>query len=126
MKHPEQDLQRSVAQYLDAVLAKDVLWTAIGHGGGGKIRGAMLKGMGLKRGVPDIYIAWDYFEIDDSHQRNTVWIELKAATGRQSQEQHVFEQRAAAIGHKYTICKSVNDVASALEEYGVPTRETKR
>ena len=47
-----------VADFLTAVIRTDqgVFWTTFPAGGGGKIRGAQLKGMGLKAGMPDILV----------------------------------------------------------------------
>jgi hypothetical protein len=125
MKHPEQDLQRAVARYLDAVLPKDVLWSCIPSGGGGAIRGKQLKAMGLKRGLGDIYIAWNETH-GDAFSQETCWLELKSKQGRQSDEQCAFEVAAQKIGHSYFICRSVDTVRDALKSACVPTRETKR
>lgn len=132
MKHPEQTLQRSVAQYLDLVLDRSVVWSAIGHGGGGKIRGAMLKGMGLKPGVPDLYISWrERHNPNMSYQGDfqaapenygTLWLELKADKGKQSAVQKQFQTRVEWLYHRYNIVKSIDDVAAALKDCGVPTR----
>jgi hypothetical protein len=124
-QHPEQSLQRSVAQYLDLVLDKSVVWSAIGHGGGGKIRGAQLKGMGLKRGIPDLFITWD---LEDLISRSIVlWIELKAEKGKQSPEQKIFEERIESLRcHYYRVCKTLDDLVAILKECEVPQRITGR
>jgi hypothetical protein len=129
MKHPEQDLQRSVAQYLDTVLARHVVWSAIPSGGGGAIRGAQLKAMGLKRGLGDIYLSWQAVAHGIAGPTvvcYTAWLELKSNRGVQSKEQKDFQVRVQGLGHAYCVCKSVDDVSVALKILSIPTRETKR
>ncbi len=70
--HPEQALQRQIVGYLAWALAPPAWFTTIGHGGGGQVRGMILKGMGMKAGVPDILLAFD---------GHAYFLELKAGTG---------------------------------------------
>lgn len=112
MKRPEQELQIAVARYLSLALKPPVIWTAIGHGGGGKVRGAILKAMGVQAGWPDILVI--------APDRIIVALELKAKAGRQSPAQH---DVAVALHHcraDYFLCKSVNDVELALACCNVP------
>lgn len=117
MRNPEAQLQRAVASYLSLVLPDKVMWSAIGHGGGGKIRGAQLKGMGLRRGLADFYIAW--YTING---QQTLWIELKSKDGRQSDEQKQFQTCVENIGHSYIICRSIDEVVNAIILNAVPTK----
>jgi hypothetical protein len=114
--HPEQSLQRAVATYLSRVLAAPTFFTAIGHGGGGKLRGAILKGMGVWAGVPDILII---------NRGRCLWIELKTAKGRLSPVQIAAQQLLVAAGCSVTVCRSIDDVRERLEVWGVPTIEAK-
>lgn len=52
----ERDFQAVAMEYLDMALPAWAVATAFPAGGGGKMRGAMLKKMGLKTGWPDIQI----------------------------------------------------------------------
>lgn len=42
------------------------------------------------------------------------WIECKSETGRQSPEQRSFQDQVQRHGHRYTLCRSVDDVIAAL------------
>lgn len=117
MRNPEAQLQRAVASYLSLVLPDKVMWSAIGHGGGGKIRGAQLKAMGLRRGLADFYIAW--YTING---QQTLWIELKSKDSRQSDEQKQFQICVENIGHSYIICRSIDQVVNAIILCAVPTK----
>lgn len=125
-KHPEAELQRAVAKYLDLALPKHCWWTAIGHGGGGKIRGAQLKAMGVKPGVADIMVlrpcVVNLGPVYETALR-IIWIELKSANGRQSADQERFESLMCAMPDTYyCVARSVVDVAAALETAGVELR----
>ena len=122
-RRPEQALQRAIAQFLMMALPPEIVWSAIGHGGGGKIRGAILKAMGLRAGLGDIVIF--YRERDVQPPRSsTLWLELKSDRGRQSPEQITFMNEVQQLGHYYRLCRSINDVSETLRHYGVPTRAT--
>lgn len=47
-----------------------------------------------------------------------LWIETKTRTGVQSQAQKDFEAEVKAEGHDYMICRSVDEMATKLKEYG--------
>lgn len=114
---PEYALHCQVADYLSRALSLEdgVWWTTFPAGGGGKVRGARLKRMGLKAGVPDILIliGGDAF-----------WIELKAKGGRVSSEQSQFMMaicKTSGLG-RTAVCRSVTEVEHALQSWHIPTR----
>jgi hypothetical protein len=43
-----------------------------------------------------------------------VWIEVKSATGKQSELQKSFQLQVEAEGHKYVLARSISDVEAAL------------
>ena len=55
-RETESILQASIFETIKLVLSKDVLITCFPSGGGGKIRGARLKKMGLSSGWPDLQL----------------------------------------------------------------------
>jgi hypothetical protein len=44
-----------------------------------------------------------------------LWIEAKAPSGRQSHEQHMFQQIVEADGHKYLLCRDSRELEEFLE-----------
>jgi hypothetical protein len=114
--HPEQSLQTAVAAYLGWSLSPRSFFTAIGHGGGGRLRGAILKGMGLKAGVPDILII---------HGGRCCFLELKAKAGSLSAEQRLVHAVIVSAGASVAVARSLEDVKAALDVWGIPTRTEK-
>jgi len=83
MHHPEDDLQRAVAEYLDL---QGWLWWHTPNGGRrDKREAARFRRLGVRPGVPDVLIfeRWQ----DGEEQGFGVAIELKAGKGRLSPEQ---------------------------------------
>lgn len=64
-----------------------------------------LQGVGCRRGFPDLTAMKD---------GETVYIEVKTETGRQSDYQKEFEQICKAHGCRYLLARSVDDVAELL------------
>lgn len=113
--NPEQRLQIAVAAYLRLALRSPTTWTAIGHGGGGKVRGALLKASGVVPGWPDLLIMHPMFA-------NTlvVGIELKAKKGRVSPQQRGISMEFALCNAGYHFARSLEDVEYILRTAGIP------
>ena len=109
--HPEDDLQRVVAKYLDRM---GWLWCHVPNGGSRRrIEAAILKGLGVKRGVPDILI----FERWSSEKGtgHGVAIELKSARGRVREEQNDWLIALAARGWQSRVCRTLDEVIEVCE-----------
>lgn len=44
-----------------------------------------------------------------------IWLEVKTATGKQSELQRSFQQQAERHGHRYAVVRSVDDVEALLK-----------
>ena len=119
-RQSEQSLHRVVAQYLDAALPADCWWTTFPAGGGGKIRGAQLKAMGLKAGVPDVLIlrGAQFFT------PRILWIELKAKRGMVSMVQDIVHHDLRRMGCHVACCRSLDDVQETLIGWGIVPKVT--
>ena len=113
MKRLEQQFQQSVAAYLERVLPPGVFWTAVGHGGGGRTRGAILKSMGVRPGVPDLIFLY--------HGR-FLGIELKAGKGTLSSAQDSCASLIVAAGGTWASARTLDDVERTLVAFGIPLK----
>jgi len=52
----------------------------------------------------------------------TLWVELKSAKGKLSEAQEFFQNELAAFGHHYFVARSVNQLETILQTFGVETR----
>jgi hypothetical protein len=115
-RHEEDDLQRSVIQYLDLALGPDGVAYAIPNGGKrSKKEAARMKGLGVKAGIPDIGICF---------RGRALFIELKAPRGVVSQAQRDRCRELTYAGAAVCCCRSVPEVEAALREACVPLRAT--
>ena len=111
----EAELHRAVADFLRAVIdPAQVEWTTFPAGGGGKVRGAMLKAMGLLAGWPDIQI--------QPRNRCLCLIELKAEGKYPTPEQRALHERLKALGCLVAVCRSVDEVEGVLSAWEIPRK----
>ena len=114
-KLSEYQLHCSVAAYLDRRFPPggDVWWTTIGHGGGGKVRGAKLKATGVKRGVPDIMILHRRGNIPSMQVTDPYFIELKAIGKKMTADQLEFARWANGV---VQVAYTISDVELILDD----------
>lgn len=122
--NPEQRLQMAVADYLALALKPPTIWTAFPAGGGGRVRGAFLKAMGLKAGWPDIVVMAPWDKFDAYHRSLVVGIELKAAKGRLSNAQEGVRSSFVQAGAHWFLARSVDEVEGFLRGVGIPLSAT--
>lgn len=75
------------------------------------MHGAMLKRMGVKAGVPDLFF---FIPANGYHG---LWIELKKTNGQISKEQRIFLHDAKSMGYSAKVCYGAKDAAIAIKEY---------
>lgn len=119
-KSPEQELHLDVAKFLRVALRRPVFWTTFPAGGGGKLRGAVLNGMGLVRGVPDILIFAPLTAVISAGHSLVLGIELKADAGRLSPEQIGTHADMMEAGVRCRVARSVDHVQDILLANGIP------
>lgn len=114
----EDALHRTVADFLRIALPPSYPWTTIGHGGGGRLRGARLKGLGLHEGWPDIQIL-------QPPNGRFLGPELKRPVGgKPSNDQLIVHALIRAAGGAVEFCRSLEEVEIFLRRHGVPLRAT--
>jgi hypothetical protein len=113
VNHPEDDIQRAVAQRLDAL---GVLWCHTPNGGKrGRVEAARLNGLGVKPGVPDVLI---YDPPPNSPSAKGAALELKAPKGKPSESQIVWLTKLAARGWETDIAYGLDEAHAILDAWG--------
>jgi hypothetical protein len=110
---PEERLHRDIAEYLTWVLAGCAWWSTIPLGGGGRLRGAILNGLGVKDGLPDMII------VDAGR---ALWLEIKPRKGVVSAVQKVCHEALRLARSDVAVVRSVEDTEQALLRWNVPLR----
>ena len=111
--HPERTFQKQLVAHLRLALPPDVFMTAFPAGGGGEIRGAHLKAMGLVAGVPDLLFV---------HRGQLYGMELKAKRGVLSENQELCQDYLAQAGVDCVTVRTLAEAYRALDAWGIPTR----
>ncbi len=115
-KRPEQTLQIQVARYLAVALRYPVWWSSIDHAAKlGKVAAGQRQARGVKPGIPDLMILWP-----DGNRTKILGIELKSPTGSQSPVQKDVETAWAACHVPVVVCRSLQEVETALTIWRVP------
>lgn len=107
---PEQQFQVVLIQVLSWTLKPDVLVTHFPAGGGGRVRGAQLKRMGLLPGMPDLLFL---------HKGCVYFLELKAAKGRLTPAQKDIHTWLENHGFVVNVARSVEEALSILKRWGL-------
>jgi hypothetical protein len=103
MRHIEDTLQKTCVQWFS--LAFRPYHRLLHHSpNGGKrnaIEAAKFKAMGVRAGFPDLGL----------------FIELKTAKGRQTDNQKYFQKALEAQGYRYEVVRSLNDFRQIISNY---------
>jgi hypothetical protein len=113
-RHEEDDLQRSIVQFLRWALPTNAFYFHIPNGGQRHTKAAQrLVPLGVRAGVPDLCIVY---------AGSPIFIELKAKTGALSAVQRQVIDKLRLCGAEVLICRSLSCVETALLELGVPLK----
>ena len=120
MRHLEDAMQSSVIRWARMRQATAPELEMLHHIPNGGRRGVLeakrLKGQGVVPGIPDLHLPvarGPYCGL---------WIEMKTATGRLSEDQRKIIAMLRAEGHRVEVCRSAADAVEVLEDYmRVPT-----
>lgn len=105
--------QRGYAAFLSKALPIDAYWTAIDVGRSrNRDEGQLRKARGVKAGIPDFLIVW---------RGVTVWLEIKAGQSL-SPVQRTTRDALLANGHKWALCRRVEEIETALLAAGISLR----
>lgn len=110
MRREEDAEQIALCEWLDR---KRLLYYHPANGGArSAVTGALLKRMGVKKGVPDICICEPNFD------HHGLYIEMKKRKGgRVSEEQKEWLQGLTDRGYKAVVCRGWDEAREAVEEY---------
>lgn len=110
----EDDIHAAVADFLGAALYGATFWTALElPDAKSKAEGTRRKRLGLKPGIPGIMMV---------HGRTAHFIEPMTLRGSLSDAQIDRRKEIIAAGGMWAVCRSVDQVARQLRNWGIPTK----
>lgn len=113
-RHPEDEIQRPIVDFLRVALPADASFTAFPGGGKrSKVEAAIMKGLGVRAGMPDIQIVW---------QGRYHGIEVKVPKKYPTEVQRDMHAELCHAGGRVAVCRSLADVEETLAEWGIPLK----
>jgi hypothetical protein len=109
----EARVQAVCVEYIELV-APQVLVFFVPNGGYGRSLSRM-KWMGAKNGITDLVLV-------DEHSL-AYFVEIKDAEGKLSDDQKAFRDYCFKTKKPWALVRDVNDMAKALDKFGISTRE---
>lgn len=117
MKHrrPEDFVQRAVLEHLDFRGKPGLFAFHVPNGGGrSPIEGAILKGLGVRAGVPDLIIL---------HEGRCFGLELKPPSGgRVTPAQTAAHEQMRQAGAEVAVAAGIDEALARLDEWGLLRR----
>lgn len=114
-KRPENDIQRSIVKYIQAVLPHGIVM-AIPNASRRTANGKPMNAApGLLPGAPDLVVVLPKAKV--------LWLEVKAPKGKVSSHQIHVHGKLNALGHVCAVVRSIEDVQRAFDHLGIETRE---
>jgi hypothetical protein len=106
---PEDQIQRAVLEHLRLRGPRSAYWFHVPNGGGRTaIEGAILKGLGVRAGVPDLIIV---------HDGKTYGLELKADGNRPTKLQIEAQDAMRAAGAEVAVAVGLDAALQQLEHW---------
>ena len=112
MIRPEEQLQRTITDWLWLVRPRCMWWHTPNSGRRSKAEAGVFKALGVRAGVPDLL-----FVLPPAARLCA--IELKAGRGGLSEEQEQFEADILRMGGEFALCRYLGQVQEALAGWGV-------
>jgi hypothetical protein len=112
-REPEATLQALIFDSIKEILLPEVLITCFPSGGGGRIRGAKLKKMGLSSGWPDLQLI---------HKAKYYGLEVKTPVGRLSPAQSKLIDKLKTQGAKVSVVRSEKDAIEQIIKWRLHKR----
>jgi hypothetical protein len=110
-RQPEQAIQRTVVQHLQARAVPRTYWFHVPNGGSRRpIEAAILKTLGVRAGVPDMMVICN---------GRIYGLELKAEGGRTTEAQRLAHEELRAAGAEVGVAVGLDAALDQLEQWGV-------
>ena len=108
-RHRESEIQRSAVAWFRYSFPRYLIFAVPNGGSRNAIEAANMKREGVMAGVSDLIIVAD---------RRVLFVEMKdGKNGRQSEHQKEFQHRVEVLGHRYVVCRSLDDFMAKVKEW---------
>lgn len=106
--HREHDIQVSCISWFRYEYPRYLIFAVPNGGSRHAIEAANMKREGVTAGVSDLIIVADH---------KVLFVEMKDRRGRQQESQREFQHKVEVLGHRYVLCRSIDDFMFAVKEW---------
>ena len=107
-RHEESGIQQACVTWFRYAFPRYLVFSVPNGGSRNVVEAANLKKEGALAGVSDLIVVADH---------KVLFVEMKTARGRQRETQREFQRRVEVLGHRYVVCRSVDDFMRAIKEW---------
>lgn len=111
MRHLESSLQIHCVRWFRLEHPDLVIFSIPNGGKRSAITAKIMKAEGQMSGVADLFV------MCSKKNYHGLWIEMKVGSGKQSDTQKYFQQRAIDFGYKYDIARSFDEFVKITTDY---------
>ena len=106
--HEESEIQQACVSWFRYTYPRYVIFSVPNGGSRNVIEASNLKKEGALAGVSDLVVV---------AERRVLFVEMKTAKGRQQDTQKEFQHRVEVLGHRYVVCRSLDDFMRAINAW---------
>jgi len=114
MKHPEQDLQRACVKWFKIQYPNILIFHPANGGFRTKIEAAIMKGIGVMPGIPDLVIC------HNNGESGALFVEMKSGNGKLSDKQKEVIKWLRSNKYECEVCNSLDDFINIVNIYIKP------
>lgn len=104
----ESEIQQSCIRWFRYSYPRYLVFSVPNGGSRNVIEAANLKKEGALAGVSDLVVVAD---------RKVLFVEMKTRKGRQQESQKDFQHRVEVLGHRYVVCRSLDDFMREIKNW---------
>lgn len=107
-RHLESGIQQACVRWFRLAFPRYLCFAVPNGGSRNAIEAANMKKEGVMAGVSDLIVV---------AERRVLFVEMKTRKGRQQDTQKAFQHRVEVLGHRYVVCRSLEDFMRAVNEW---------
>ena len=107
-RHIESEIQQSCVRWFRLTFPKYIIFSIPNGGSRNVVEAANLKKEGALAGASDLMVIADH---------RVLFVEMKTPKGRQQESQKEFQHRVEVLGHRYVVCRSLDDFMQKVKDW---------
>ena len=107
-RHIESEIQQSAVSWFRYAYPSYIIAAITNGGSRNVLEASNMKREGVLAGFSDLIVIADH---------KVLFVEIKTPSGRQQQSQREFQHRVEVLGHRYVVCRSLDDFMQKVKDW---------